>query len=319
MCYTYFRLYHTFASDIELQEKLQLSYDFLNDSEIGEKSGIELTNIFPYKDHLSTSISVTEFEDSLLEQPDFFLRIRPGQSENVIQKLNKNNIAYEIINASCIRLSSSTNDINKILKINKEVVIQDKSSQSTADLFDKINFEHAPLEVWDACAGSGGKTILLYDYLANLQLTATDNRGSILKNLKSRLKEAEVPVNHCFKIDLTRTADRIKNESFDLIVADVPCTGSGTWSRNPENLAYFDEKEIDTYASRQKQIIANCLPKLKKGGYMIYLTCSVFKEENEENINFFIENYPLDLIEHKYFIGIKSRADTLFGSVVRKR
>ena len=108
------------------------------------------------------------------------------------------------------------------------------------------------------------------------------------------------------------------NESFDIIIADVPCTGSGTWARTPEQLHFFKNNEIEKYALLQRRIVGNALPHLKTNGHLLYITCSVFKKESEENVSFFKEKYNLNLIKSEYLKGYEMQADTLFVALFTK-
>ena len=83
-----------------------------------------------------------------------------------------------------------------------------------------------------------------------------------------------------FKADLTDQND-LPRQSFNFIVADLPCTGSGTWSRTPEALYYFNPDTISDYRQRQEKILTNITSRLKTGGVLVYITCSVFADENE--------------------------------------
>ncbi len=98
----------------------------------------------------------------------------------------------------------------------------------------------------------------------------------------------------------------------------MPCSGSGTWARTPERLGFFKEKEIEKYASLQKNIIKNVVPHMQDGGLLFYITCSVFKEENEENVDYFLKNFQVALLQMKYLEGYEMQADTLFIAVLRK-
>ncbi|MDQ6904312.1 MAG: Fmu (Sun) domain-containing protein, partial [Bacteroidota bacterium] len=95
----------------------------------------------------------------------------------------------------------------------------------------------------------------------------------------------------------------------------VPCTGSGTWARTPEQLSFFHKKEIDKYVLLQRNIIKNAVPQLKKNAHLLYITCSVFKKENEENVSFIEKNLRLKLVKMNYLKGYKMQADTLFAAL----
>ena len=104
----------------------------------------------------------------------------------------------------------------------------------------------------------------------------------------------------------------------DLIIADVPCTGSGTWARTPEQLHFSHKKDIDKYAALQKKIIENALPHLKINGHFLFITCSVFKKENEENVAFIQQKFQLNLLKMEYLKGYEIQADTLFVALFKK-
>jgi len=294
-----------------LEEKFQV-LDINHDS---------LLELFPVS-HLSTEIDKVNFTKSFFIQPAVFARIRPKKESAVIDKLQSISINIKKIGGS-LQFEQGI-DVSAYLEINKEIVIQDLQSQHVLDyLFDYqhllFNNHESTLKVWDCCAASGGKSILLYDKLNQLpDLTVSDIRESILFNLKMRFKEAGIAHYRSLIVDLSKKDATIPfNEKFDLIVCDVPCTGSGTWSRTPEQIFFFEEKSILTYAALQLQITSNALTFLKKDGILVYITCSVFNEENEENVNRLLAHSNIELIHQNYWKGYDKRADTLFVAIFR--
>ena len=107
---------------------------------------------------------------------------------------------------------------------------------------------------------------------------------------------------------------QLTTHSFDLIIFDAPCTGSGTWSRTPEQLYYFKDEKIDDYSTLQKKMLANIIPHLKEGGSLLYITCSVFKKENEEIVDFIKENFHLQLKKMEILKGYDKNADSMFAA-----
>jgi 16S rRNA (cytosine967-C5)-methyltransferase len=107
-------------------------------------------------------------------------------------------------------------------------------------------------------------------------------------------------------------------KQFDLVFADVPCSGSGTWGRTPEQLAFFNQAQLDKYAQLQSKIVQNLIPTVAVGGYLLYATCSVYATENEQQVNALITSGKFKLIEQAYFKGYTQKADTLFGALLQK-
>jgi 16S rRNA (cytosine967-C5)-methyltransferase len=98
----------------------------------------------------------------------------------------------------------------------------------------------------------------------------------------------------------------------------VPCSGSGTWARTPEQLHFFSKKKIDEYSILQQKIVSNAIEYLDEKGYLLYITCSVFKKENEENVAFIQKNLNLQLIKSQYLKGYEMQGDTLFAALFRR-
>ena len=159
---------------------------------------------------------------------------------------------------------------------------------------------------------------MLCDAYPDIDLTVSDIRESILHNLKKRFGEAGITRYKSKVVDLTAANPGPMGSGFDVIVADVPCTGSGTWSRAPEQLCLFERNRIDEYSSRQKKIVSNVISQLKPVGHLLYITCSVFKKENEEVVMFIRDNFHLDLVKMEILKGYDKKADTMFAALLQK-
>ncbi len=279
-------------------------------------AGLSIGKLFPFNHELSADIDLVQFNLSFLQQPDLFIRIRPGKKSVVKQKLDVSNIPFKEISHNCLAFSNGTK-LDDILEINKDAVIQDLSSQNVGNLFKLMDLPAKPL-IWDCCAASGGKSIMGYDYFPDNILTVSDIRSSIIQNLKTRLNEAGVKQYTSFIADLTNLSEvtaRIGEQKFDLIICDAPCSGSGTWGRTPEQLLFFKETEINKYSTLQKKIVQNILLQLKKGGYLLYITCSVFKKENEEVSDFILQNSNFQLLYQQLLKGYNDKADSMYVSL----
>ena len=283
--------------------------------------GYNHASIFPFAAHLSSSVDAPAFNRSHLTQPDLFIRIRPKQEAVVMDKLNKAQIAFEKITDTCYRLPSGTK-LDEVLLINKEVVIQDYSSQQIGSMYALATaFADSKKRIWDCCAASGGKSILAVDTFGQIKLTASDMRASILRNLQTRFAAAGMSGYQSFAVDLTSAHDLSNFAKLaDLIICDAPCTGSGTWGRTPEHLAFFDEASIDNFRQLQQTIITNTIPYVAVGGYFLYSTCSVFAAENEGQVKFMETNFPeFELVHQQLFTGYEGKADTLFAALLKRK
>jgi 16S rRNA (cytosine967-C5)-methyltransferase len=345
----YFRSDWNEKITLPLEEKIVL---FQQDPS-GAGADFQPSDIFPWKDQLSPGIDHHAFCLSFLRQPDLFLRIRPGYENLVREKLAA--VSHQFIPPFTLRLPNGFN-IEDYFIPDHEVVVQDYSSQRLADVFPPI--PRAPsanprtelpllgsaapsrvLSFWDACAASGGKSILAHDLYPDMHITVSDIRESILHNLKSRFHTAGIKNYDAFVADLTRpippatsvpsaasatiapasaTIIPTSGAKSDLILADVPCTGSGTWSRTPEELYFFNPRALIRYSEMQQQIISNVAANLAPDAWLIYSTCSVFKKENEEMVAFIGESGLI--LEHAGpIIGYPHQADTMFAARFRRR
>ena len=275
--------------------------------------------IFSFADELSETIDAIEFAKSHLIQPDVYMRIRPGNQSTVITKLNAAEIAFKNISQTCLAFNNATK-LNSIIEIDKEAVVQDLSSQRVGEFLETVATDqpiNQSTSVWDCCAASGGKSILAYDILNKIDLTVSDLRPFILQNLKNRFATARIKNYKAFVADLAQVTEPIKNQKthFDLIICDVPCSGSGTWGRSPEQLYFYKNDKTAYYASLQKNIITNAIKQLNKSGYFLYITCSVFKQENEFAVAFIQQHLKLKLIKTEVLKGYDNKADTMFAAL----
>lgn len=132
--------------------------------------------------------------------------------------------------------------------------------------------------VWDCCAAPGGKTIVLAKRLEGAELLATDVSPVRLKRLAQRL-ERELPGRAVRTGEADASALPAEVGSFDLILCDVPCSGTGTLARNPEIRHRLWPEDLDPQVDRQQRILNAALERLAPGGRLVYSTCSLEAEE----------------------------------------
>jgi 16S rRNA (cytosine967-C5)-methyltransferase len=136
--------------------------------------------------------------------------------------------------------------------------------------------------VWDCCAAPGGKTLVLARRLAKADILATDVSTKRLARLEARLSRHPYASHvHCAVADASTATAVEEAELFDLILCDVPCSGTGTLARNPEIRLRLKPEELPRQAERQRAILTGALRRLAPGGRLIYSTCSLEPEECE--------------------------------------
>ncbi len=286
---------------------------------LGLKAGWE--QYFPASEAVSAAIRKEEFLQSHLLQRKLWLRMRRGKEQSVKNELEKAGIAFETTEISHQAIAVKPGTKLEPLQAWQQgkMEVQDISSQLVGQLF-----EPKASERWlDACAGAGGKSLLLQDMEPAVSLFVTDVRDNILKNLHERFKKAGLRNYSQAVVDHTVLGALSMQKSFpkqfDAIIADVPCSGSGTWANTPEVLDQFDPKTIAEFADKQYRIAKQLAYALKSGGKLIYLTCSAYTEENEGVVEKLSVLPELKFEKQQYFQHSTEGGDVLFGAVFRKK
>jgi 16S rRNA (cytosine967-C5)-methyltransferase len=164
--------------------------------------------------------------------------------------------------------------------------VQDAGSQLIGEFVDA----QPGLRVIDACAGAGGKTLHLAAMMENKgQIIALDIHAWKLVELKRRAKRAGAHNIETRTITDTKVIKRL-HEKADRLLIDAPCSGLGVLRRNPDSKWKIDQDFIDRIKNEQKQILQDYSKMVKKGGKLVYATCSILPSENEDQVKIFLEN-----------------------------
>jgi 16S rRNA (cytosine967-C5)-methyltransferase len=166
--------------------------------------------------------------------------------------------------------ASAAHDANSIRR-------QDEGSQLVAEIA-AANLNSADGCILDTCAAPGGKTLILAERCLRAQVVACEASAPRLEQLRSRMAGYGGRIE-CKLADVTQIED---DASFNLVLADVPCSGTGTLGRNPEIRHRLVPDDFARQAERQKAILHAALRALRPGGRVIYSTCSLEPEENEQ-------------------------------------
>ncbi len=140
-----------------------------------------------------------------------------------------------------------------------------------------------PKRILDCCAAPGGKTAVLAVRHPQAEIVACDNSPKRLEALRRRMDRHETMKQvKTLLADMTKPHEELQEGSFDLILCDAPCSGTGTLARNPEIRHRLRESDLARQSQRQKAILTQALKLLAPGGRLVYSTCSLEPEENLE-------------------------------------
>ena len=165
------------------------------------------------------------------------------------------------------------------------VIVQEAAAQIPAQLAKNLSVEGAVL---DACAAPGGKSVQLFDILPDRPIIAADVNPDRLKKVKENIERCKVGVA-IQKNDATEPT--FEQESLAAILLDVPCSATGTTRRHPDVFHTRTAESVDELVKLQKKILDASAPCIKKGGLIIYSTCSLLKCESEEQIEAFLKRH----------------------------
>ena len=230
-----------------------------------------------------------------------------------------------------IVLNTSANPIQKTVFFDEGCLrIQDEGAQLISYL---VNCESSS-SILDACAGSGGKATHLAAILKNNGLIiAIDRKQERLAELQEEVNRLGVNIIEAQTVDLSVDLPDFFREKFDGVLVDAPCSGLGTLRRNPEIKWRTNEKDVFAFAAAQKIILQNASAAVKNGGSLIYCTCSLLPEENENIVNNFLqrnkdfslcpppESINRKLIDHRGFFHTyphQHNMDGFFGAIIKR-
>lgn len=226
------------------------------------------------------------------------LLISPNQ---LIDQLTLNNVHAETIagHPDALLIKNKFNVFRDPLFVKGYYEIQDASSQLVAPFL-----ELKPgMQVIDACAGAGGKSLHIAALMKNTgKIICLDTEDWKLEELKKRAKRNKVAVIETRPIQNNKVIKRLF-ERADRLLLDVPCSGLGVLKRNPDAKWKLDKAFIDRVKSQQKEILSKYSSMLKTGGKMVYATCSILPSENSKQIAYFCAEQAHFQLEAEQFVS----------------
>ena len=184
--------------------------------------------------------------------------------------------------------------------------LQDEGSQLVAELaVCDASLNQNEKKILDACAAPGGKTLILAERNPQADIVAMESSEPRLEQLKKRLAPHSARIE-CRLADATTLTE---DSAFDLVLADVPCSGTGTLGRNPEIRHRLRPDDLARQAERQRAILAAALCAVRPGGFVVYSTCSLEPEENEQVVAAVLAATP-----SARAVPLEARIEALLGS-----
>lgn len=192
--------------------------------------------------------------------------------------------------------------------------VQDAGSQLIAPFLDV----QAGMRVIDACAGGGGKTMHLADLMKNTgQIVAMDVAEIKLKNIRTRADRTGFSNIKASLVSEARVEELY--QWADRLLLDVPCSGLGVLKRNPDTKWRLSADEIEEIVNTQQQILEQYHTMLKPGGKMVYATCSILPQENEQQVEQFVAKYPeYSLVQQQYAWPSEMGCDGFYMALLQK-
>lgn len=169
------------------------------------------------------------------------------------------------------------------------ITIQDESSMLPAIVLNPEPGE----KVLDLCAAPGGKTTHMAEIMKNEgSILATDIHPQKLALIEENCERLGIDIIETAQIDGRKAAEQLKQEYFDAILVDAPCSGLGVIRRKPDIKYTKREEDINLLHEIQLELLKNAVPLLKPGGRLVYSTCTVSKKENEGTVEAFLSSHP---------------------------
>jgi 16S rRNA (cytosine967-C5)-methyltransferase len=231
--------------------------------------------------------AVTEMQ-ALAQRAPIDLRVNSLKAtrEQVIEALQSYQAQQGPLSSFSVRIAAPGQD-QRHINVEAEIAhgkgwyeVQDSASQVAAFLSGVKPGER----VADICAGAGGKTLALAAMMNNAgTIVAYDNDKRRLRPIFDRLTRAGVTC-----VDVQDDVTRLAVDSFDCVLVDAPCTGSGSWRRKPDAKWRLKPAQLEIRRKEQRDVLATASKLTQPGGRIVYITCSILPEENAEQVDAFL-------------------------------
>ena len=224
-------------------------------------------------------------------RPPLWIRTQTDHLSLLIAGLNKSGFAAErmAFSSNSLKIADARGSLYHTPEfLAGEFEIQDFSSQCIG----RSCMAKPGERWWDVCAGGGGKSLQLADQMERKgTVFATDIREYKLEDLKRRAARAAFPNIRCAGWDGRHVPERRKG-SFDGVLVDAPCSSSGRWRRNPDGRWTTPHTRVEELVRIQSDLLETASSGVRKGGVLVYATCSLFEREDEGVVREFLSRHP---------------------------
>jgi 16S rRNA (cytosine967-C5)-methyltransferase len=240
-----------------------------------------------------------EFADLLQQnniQAPMFIRVNSVKNDRqqYLTKLEQANIAAQphAVATNALLLEQAVDVMALPGFIDGDVTVQDAAAQLPIELLDL----QPQQKVLDGCAAPGGKTTHILQSQPTVALTSVEMSARRAEKISQTLSRMQMQCQ--LKVaDITDIDSWWDGQLFDRILLDVPCSASGVIRRNPDIKVHRKVTDIKPLLAIQAEILAKCWALLKPNGILVYATCSVFKDENQHQMNQFLQNHQAETVD----------------------
>jgi len=224
------------------------------------------------------------------QRPPLWLRVNALQHSTADYQRMLQQSGYDVsrhrVAGQALKLNTVT-DVTSLPDFAQGAVsVQDAGAQLSAALLDVQPGQR----VLDLCAAPGGKSCHLLETCPSLeQLVAVEIDSSRMQRVEENLQRLQLKAD-CVIADARDIGQRYDRDFFERILIDAPCSASGVIRRHPDIKSLRRETDIAALCRLQAEILATAWPVLKPGGQLLYVTCSIFKQENEQQIDAFLRH-----------------------------
>ena len=301
----------------KMQRLLKNPSPKIREKKINEKTVVK-TSIYEYfKDYSMEEVEKILIENSYVKNDAIRVNTLKTTKDEVIEYFKNNNIPYSVSSETENGIVIYENITNLDIFKKGFVTIQDISSQMVSEVLNP-SLDSAVLDV---CSAPGGKTSHLASIMKNTgKIFACDIYEHKLKLMKNNFARLGVTNVRTELVDARNIKNHVKEESFDYILADVPCSGLGVISHKVDLKYKVEINNINDIVKLQKEILDITKYLVKKGGFYVYSTCTINKDENERQIERFLkENCDFEKVFEKKILPFENHTDGFYICKLKRK